>query len=162
MQPGDLQHLQARKTTKSTKSRTKNSIPGVWKGGSLRQILKTKLLTVRCVPISKLSLRISVMRMQIGQSWPNQLWNQIARFLFRRLRDAQCIGHHGLKSVAQSELNTTPWVVHRCCCKQEFQITNYLLVCSATLVPDPPFSSKTRVCNSTGRKQLRKAQKNDC
>src|SRR5699024_5575933 len=37
----------------------------------------------------------------------------------------------------------------RCCCKQEFQITNYLLVCSATLVPDPPFSSKTRVCNST-------------
>src|SRR5699024_10705345 len=38
----------------------------------------------------------------------------------------------------------------RCCCKQEFQITNYLLVCSATLVPDPPFSSKTRVCNSTG------------
>src|SRR5699024_4614049 len=36
-----------------------------------------------------------------------------------------------------------------CCCKQEFQITNYLLVCSATLVPDPPFSSKTRVCNST-------------
>lgn len=39
----------------------------------------------------------------------------------------------------------------RCCCKQEFQITNYLLVCSATLVPDPPFSSKTRVCNSTKR-----------
>ena len=37
----------------------------------------------------------------------------------------------------------------RCCCKQEFQITNYLLVCSATLVPDPPFSTKTRVCNST-------------
>ena len=36
-----------------------------------------------------------------------------------------------------------------CCCKQEFQITNYLLVCSTTLVPDPPFSSKTRVCNST-------------
>ncbi|AHI21220.1 hypothetical protein CCASEI_13350 [Corynebacterium casei LMG S-19264] len=113
LQPGDLQHLQARKTTKSTKSRTKNSIPGVWKGGSLRQILKTKLLTVRCVPISKLSLRISVMQMQIGQSWPSQLWNQIARFLFRRPRDAQCIGHHGLKSVAQSELNTTPWVVHK-------------------------------------------------
>ena len=39
----------------------------------------------------------------------------------------------------------------RCCCKQEFQITNYLLVCSATLVPDPPFSSKTRVCNSTNK-----------
>ena len=38
---------------------------------------------------------------------------------------------------------------NRCCCKQEFQITNYLLVCSATLVPDPPFSTKTRVCNST-------------
>lgn len=37
----------------------------------------------------------------------------------------------------------------RCCCKQEFRITNYLLVCSATLVPDPPFSTKTRVCNST-------------
>ena len=37
----------------------------------------------------------------------------------------------------------------RCCCKQEFRITNYLLVRSATLVPDPPFSSKTRVCNST-------------
>src|SRR5699024_6988281 len=37
----------------------------------------------------------------------------------------------------------------RCCCKQEFQITNYLLVCSATLVPDPPFSAKTRVCNRT-------------
>ena len=36
-----------------------------------------------------------------------------------------------------------------CCCKQEFRTTNYLLVCSATLVPDPPFSSKTRVCNST-------------
>src|SRR5699024_4360086 len=41
------------------------------------------------------------------------------------------------------------WQFRRCCCKQEFQITNYLLVCSATLVPDPPFSSKTRVCNST-------------
>ena len=42
----------------------------------------------------------------------------------------------------------------RCCCKQEFQITNYLLVCSATLVPDPPFSTKTRVCNSTVPKTL--------
>ena len=30
----------------------------------------------------------------------------------------------------------------RCCCKQEFQTTNYLLVCSATLVPDLPFSTK--------------------
>lgn len=28
-------------------------------------------------------------------------------------------------------------------------MTNYLLVCSAMLVPDPPFSSKTRVYNST-------------
>src|SRR5699024_10485588 len=45
---------------------------------------------------------------------------------------------------------STAWeIVGGCCCKQEFQITNYLLVCSATLVPDPPFSSKTRVCNST-------------
>src|SRR5699024_5226999 len=48
---------------------------------------------------------------------------------------------------------TTSWAssmeLRWCCCKQEFQITNYLLVCSATLVPDPPFSSKTRVCNST-------------
>ncbi|MGO3079197.1 hypothetical protein [Corynebacterium casei] len=43
----------------------------------------------------------------------------------------------------------------RCCCKQEFQMTNYLLVCSATLVPDPPFSTKTRVCNSTTLKQHR-------
>ena len=37
----------------------------------------------------------------------------------------------------------------RCCCKHEFRTTNYLLVCSATLVPDPPFSTRTRVCNST-------------
>lgn len=52
----------------------------------------------------------------------------------------------------------SPWYIsvfrwpEGCCCKQEFQITNYLLVCSTTLVPDPPFLSKTRVCNSTPEK----------
>jgi len=49
----------------------------------------------------------------------------------------------------QSDTVCGTHALRRCCCKQEFQITNYLLVCSTTLVPDPPFSSKTRVCNST-------------